>query len=179
MSGEYFAPRRLEWAMVKVKDFNETLLTACWVLCCLYTDVTFPASGNSYVNLYNGMPQASAPYNYQCCYDNYIVKNIFFNKYKTHSFYGLQFIELPKKVMPWVNKVLKDKNREYLIVNSKGKHFSAYLLSKTLTGLYGIGIDMLRSTYINDVVYGNEQYQRMEREARAMGNSVGLSRAFM
>jgi site-specific recombinase XerD len=136
MSGEYFPPRRLEWAMVKVKDFNEDT-------------------------------------------DNYIVKNkVHFNKYKTHSVYGKQVIELPKKVMPWVNKVLKDKNREYLIVNSKGKHFSASLLSKTLTGLYGIGIDMLRSTYINDVVYGNDAFKKMEASAKAMGNSVGSQQSF-
>jgi hypothetical protein len=136
MSGKYFAPRRLEWAMVKVKDYNEET-------------------------------------------DNYIAKNkVHFNRYKTHSVYGKQVIELPKKVMPWVNKVLKDKNREFLIVNSKGGHFSASLLSKTLTGLYGIGIDMLRSTYINDVVYGNDAFKKMEASAKAMGNSVGSQQNF-
>jgi hypothetical protein len=136
MSGEYFAPRRLEWAMFKVKDFDTEK-------------------------------------------DNYIVKNkVHFNKYKTHSVYGKQVIELPKKVMPWVNKVLKDKNREYLIVNSKGKHFSALLPSKTLTSLYGIGIDMLRSTYINDVVYGNDAFKKMEASALTMGNSVGAQQSF-
>jgi hypothetical protein len=135
MSGENFAPRRLEWAMVKVKDFDTET-------------------------------------------DNYIVKNkVHFNKYKTHSVYGKQVIELPKKVMPWVNKVLKDKNRQYLIVNSKGKHFSS-LLSKTLTGLYGIGIDMLRSTYINDVVYGNDAFKKVEASTLAMGNSVGAQQSF-
>jgi hypothetical protein len=111
--------------------------------------------------------------------DNYIVKNkVHFNKYKTHSVYGKQVIELPKKVMPWVNKVLKDKNREYLIVNSRFGHFSASLLSKTLTGLYGCGIDMLRSTYINDVVYGNDAFKKMEASALAMGNSVGSQQSF-
>jgi hypothetical protein len=80
--------------------------------------------------------------------------------------------------MPWVNKVFKNKNREFLIVNSKGKHFSAYLLSKTLTSLYGIGIDMLRSTYINDVVYGNDAFKKMEASALAMWNSVGAQQSF-
>jgi hypothetical protein len=79
--------------------------------------------------------------------------------------------------MPWVNKVLKDKNRQYLTVNSKGKHFSS-LLSKTLTGLYGIGIDMLRSTYINDVVYGNDAFKKVEASTLAMGNSVGAQQSF-
>jgi hypothetical protein len=81
-------------------------------------------------------------------------------------------------MVPWVNKVLKDKNREYLIVNSKGKHFSASLLRKTLTGLYGIGIDMLRSTYINDVVYGNDAFKKMKASALAIGNSVGAQQSF-
>jgi hypothetical protein len=61
-----------------------------------------------------------------------------------------------------------------LIVNSKGKHFSASLLSKTLTGLYGIGIDI----FINDVIYGNDAFKKMEASALTMGNSVGAQQIF-
>jgi hypothetical protein len=64
------------------------------------------------------------------------------------------------------------------MVNSKGKHFSASLLSKTLTSLYGIGIDTLRSTYINDVVYGNNALKKTEASTLAMGNSVEAQQSF-
>lgn len=136
MSGEYIAPRRLEWAFVKLKNYN--------------TDE-----------------------------DNYIHGNkAQFNIYKTKRIYGKQFINLPPEIMKWIKKLKQDKDREYVLLNNKNKPFSPSLLSKRLNELYGIGIDMIRSTYINDVVYKNEAYLKIVEASKNMGNSISAQQKY-
>lgn len=130
MSGVYLPPRRLEYATVKISDYDKEK-------------------------------------------DNYIIKNkITLNQYKTQKQYGVQVIELPKEVMLYVNKLVKENTSGYLFQTKKAKPFSPSLFSKRLTDLFGISADLLRSSYINHVLYKDEMLQKLEDGAKAMGNSV-------
>lgn len=135
MSGAVIPPRRLEWAFVKLRNYDST--------------------------------------------DNFLQKNtVFFNKYKTFKIYGTQSIEIPKELQIWVKRILKFKTREFLLLNDRGKPYTTSALSKKVSSLYGCSIDLLRSTYINDVVYKGDQYQKMQEAAKDMGNSVEAQQSF-
>ena len=130
MSGVYVPPRRLEYAMVKIKDFDKKT-------------------------------------------DNYLAKQkIYLNQYKTSAKYGQQIVELPKEIMPYINKAVKSNESEYLLQTKVGKAYTSSSLSKKLTALFGMGADLLRSSYINYNLYDDNLLQKLENTAEAMGNSV-------
>ena len=130
MSGVYLPPRRLEYALVKTKDFNKKT-------------------------------------------DNYIVKNkVHLNQYKTAAKYGEQIVELPKEIMPYINKAVKTNEAGFLLESKVGKAYTSSSLSKKLSSLFGVGADLLRSSYINHVLYDDNLLQKLEAGATAMGNSV-------
>ena len=111
--------------------------------------------------------------------DNYIVKNkVYLNQYKTAAKYGEQIVELPKAVQVYVNKAVKTNESGFLIQNKSGGGYSSSTLSKKLSSLFGIGADLLRSSYINHVLYDDNLLQRLEAGAEAMGNSVSAQRQY-
>ena len=130
MSGVYVPPRRLEYALVKTRDFNKKT-------------------------------------------DNYIVKQkIYLNQYKTVAKYGQQIVELPKEIMTYINKAVKTNESGFLLETKVGKAYTSSSLSKKLTALFGMGADLLRSSYINYNLYDDNLLQKLENTAEAMGNSV-------
>lgn len=136
MSGVYFPPRRLEYALVKTRDYNKET-------------------------------------------DNYIIKNkIYLNQYKTSAKYGMQSVIVPKEVMPFITKAVKENQSGYLLEAKGGKPYSSSSLSKKLTTLFGLGIDLIRSSYINHVIYEDGLYKKMEETAVAMGNSIESQQNF-
>ena len=136
MSGVYVPPRRLEYALVKTRDFDKKT-------------------------------------------DNFIVKNkVYLNQYKTASKYGQQIVELPKDVMTYVNKAVKSNESGYLLETKVGKAYTSSSLSKKLSSMFGMGADLLRSSYINHVLYDDNLLQKLEQGATAMGNSVASQKAF-
>jgi len=111
--------------------------------------------------------------------DNYIVKNkVYLNQYKTAAKYGEQIVELPKAVQVYVNKAVKTNESGFLIQNKSGGGYSSSTLSKKLSSLFGIGADLLRSSYINHVLYQDGLLQKLEDGAEAMGNSVSAQRQY-
>lgn len=105
--------------------------------------------------------------------DNYIIKNrIYLNKYKTAAKYGMQQLILPKEIMIYVNKALRENESGFLIESQSGAPYSSSTLSKKLKSMFGIGIDLLRSSYINHTLYEDGLYKKMQETAEAMGNSV-------
>lgn len=111
--------------------------------------------------------------------DNYIVKNkIYLNQYKTSAKYGLQTVIIPKEIMPYINKAVKENQSGYLLTAKGGKPYSSSSLSKKLTNLFGLGIDLIRSSYINHVLYEDGLYKKMEQTASAMGNSIESQQNF-
>ena len=111
--------------------------------------------------------------------DNYIVKNkVYLNQYKTAAKYGEQIVELPKAVQVYVNKAVKTNESGFLIQNKSGGGYSSSTLSKKLSSLFGIGADLLRSSYINHILYDDNLLQRLEAGAEAMGNSVSAQRQY-
>ena len=129
MSGVYLPPRRLEYSLVKIKDFDKKT-------------------------------------------DNFIVKNkIYLNQYKTVAKYGQQIVELPKEIMPYINKAVKT-NESFLLQTKLEKPYTSSSLSKKLSALFGMGADLLRSSYINYNLYDDNLLQKLESTAEAMGNSV-------
>jgi hypothetical protein len=136
MSGVYFPPRRLEYALVKTRDYNKET-------------------------------------------DNYIIKNkIYLNQYKTSAKYGMQTVIIPKEIMPFITKAGKENASGYLLEAKGGKPYSSSSLSKKLTALFGLGIDLIRSSYINHVIYEDGLYKKMEETAEAMGNSIESQQNF-
>jgi hypothetical protein len=136
MSGVYLPPRRLEYAMVKTRDYDREK-------------------------------------------DNYIVKNkIYMNQYKTSAKYGMQTVIVPKEIMPFITKAVKENQSGYLLESKGGKPYSSSSLSKKLTTLFGLGIDLIRSSYINNVIYEDGLYKKMEQTATAMGNSIESQQNF-
>jgi len=111
--------------------------------------------------------------------DNYIVKNkIYLNQYKTSAKYGLQTVIIPKEIMPYINKAVKENQSGYMLTAKGGKPYSSSSLSKKLTNLFGLGIDLIRSSYINHVLYEDGLYKKMEQTASAMGNSIESQQNF-
>lgn len=111
--------------------------------------------------------------------DNYVKDNkVHFNRYKTSRKYGEQIVELPKELIIWLKRIMKFKDRDYLLLNDSGRPYTQPMLSKKLTSMFGCSVDMLRSTYVNDVVYKDEAYQKMEKAAKDMGNSVEAQQGF-
>jgi len=136
MSGVYFPPRRLEYALVKTRDYDREK-------------------------------------------DNYIVKNkIYLNQYKTSAKYGMQSVIVPKEIMPYITKAVKENQSGYLLEAKGGNPYSSSSLSKKLTTLFGLGIDLIRSSYINHVIYEDGLYKKMEETAEAMGNSIASQQGF-
>lgn len=136
MSGVYFPPRRLEYALVKTRDYNKET-------------------------------------------DNYIIKNkIYMNQYKTSAKYGMQSVIVPKEIMPYITKAVKENASGYLLEAKGGKPYSSSSLSKKLTTLFGLGIDLIRSSYINHVIYEDGLFKKMEATAEAMGNSIESQQNF-
>lgn len=111
--------------------------------------------------------------------DNYIVKNkIYLNQYKTSAKYGLQVVTIPKEIMPYITKAVKENQSGYLLEAKGGSSYSSSSLSKKLTNLFGLGIDLIRSSYINHVLYEDGLYKKMEQTASAMGNSIESQQNF-
>ena len=111
--------------------------------------------------------------------DNFIVKNkVHLNQYKTVAKYGQQIVELPKEVMPYINKAVKTNESGYLLQTKGGKAYTSSSLSKKLSSMFGVGADLLRSSYINHVLYDDNLLQKLEAGATAMGNSVASQKAF-
>jgi hypothetical protein len=136
MSGVYFPPRRLEYALVKTRDFDKEK-------------------------------------------DNYIIKNkIYLNQYKTSAKYGMQTVIIPKEIMPFITKAGKENQSGYLLEAKGGKPYSSSSLSKKLTAVFGLGIDLIRSSYINHVIYEDGLFKKMEKTAEAMGNSIESQQNF-
>ena len=136
MSGVYLPPRRLEYALVKTKDFNKKT-------------------------------------------DNYIVKNkVHLNQYKTAAKYGEQIVELPKEIMPYINKAVKSNQSGFLLETKAEKPYTSSSLSKKLTALFGVGADLLRSSYINYNLYDDNLLKKLESTAEAMGNSVASQKKY-
>lgn len=105
--------------------------------------------------------------------DNFIVKNkVYLNNYKTFAKYGQQIVELPKEVMVYINKAVKTNDSGFLIQNKSGGGYSSSTLSKKLSSMFGMGADLLRSSYINHVVYDDNLLQKLENTAKSMGNSM-------
>ena len=136
MSGVYLPPRRLEYALVKTRDFDKKT-------------------------------------------DNYIVKNkIYLNQYKTVAKYKQQIVELPKEVMVFINKAVKTNGSGYLLQTKLEKPYTSSSLSKKLSALFGMGADLLRSSYINYTLYDDNLLQKLEAGAEAMGSSVTAQKKF-
>ena len=110
--------------------------------------------------------------------DNYIVKNkIYLNQYKTVAKYGQQIVELPKEVMVFINKAVKT-NESFLLQTKLEKPYTSSSLSKKLSSMFGMGADLLRSSYINYNLYDDNLLQKLESTAEAMGSSVTAQKKF-
>lgn len=117
--------------------------------------------------------------NYNTNEDNYVKGNYFyFNKYKTSKLYGTQKVEINKELMPLINKLKKEKLSDYLLLNVNGEKFTSSSLNKRLQILFGMGVDMLRSIYLSDHVYGNDLLKKLEDNAEKMGHSIGAQMAY-
>lgn len=111
--------------------------------------------------------------------DNFIVKNkIYLNQYKTAGKYGLQTVMIPKEILPYITKAMRENQSGYLLEAKGGNPYSSSSLSKKLTNMFGIGVDLLRSSYINHVVYEDGLYKKMQEQATAMGNSIESQQNF-
>tara|TARA_R110000782_G_scaffold50297_1_gene109142 strand:- start:240 stop:1097 length:858 start_codon:yes stop_codon:yes gene_type:complete len=105
--------------------------------------------------------------------DNYILKDkIYLNNYKTSKKYGQQIIEIPKKILLFYKKAIDTNISGYLLQTKNKKAYSASSYSKKLHQMFGMGADLLRSSYINDVLYKDGLYEKFEQQATQMGNSI-------
>ena len=114
--------------------------------------------------------------------DNYIdfkKKQFVFNKYKTFKSHGKQMVPINVELMKILRTWLKINESEYMLVKPNGKAFSPSELSKELNNIFGSGIDILRSVYVNKV-YGDAlpQMKKLEAVANAMGHTVNSAMTF-
>lgn len=117
--------------------------------------------------------------------DNYVKGNYFyFNVYKTASIVKkntgttTQKVEIPKELRPLINKIKKDNLSDYLLLNAKGEKFTSSSLNKRLTVLFGFGVDMLRSIFLTEHIYGNDLLKKLEENAEKMGHSIDAQMTF-
>lgn len=104
--------------------------------------------------------------------DNYIEKNEFvFNTYKTAKKYGEQKVEIPKELRMIIAKWVKQNESDYLLTN-KGKPFSSSTLSKRLSSIFGVSVDMLRSIYLSNLYKDVPLIKQMDKTATEMGHSA-------
>lgn len=105
--------------------------------------------------------------------DNYILKDkVYLNNYKTSKKYGQQIIEIPKKILLFYKKAIDTNISGYLLQTKKKIAYSSSSYSKKLHEMFGMGADLLRSSYINDVLYKDGLYEKFEQQATQMGNSI-------
>jgi len=117
--------------------------------------------------------------------DNYIKGNYFyFNIYKTaknvkkNTGTSTQKVEVPKELRPLIAKLKKENLSDYMMLNVKGEKFTSSSLNKRLSILFGFGVDMLRSIFLTDHVYGNNLLQKLEENAEKMGHSINAQMEF-
>lgn len=114
--------------------------------------------------------------------DNYVdfkKKQFVFNIYKTVKTHGRQIVQINPELLKVLKAWLKINDNDYLLVKPNGKNFSPSELSKELNNIFGCGIDVLRSVYVNGV-YGDAlpQMKKLEAVANAMGHSVNSAMTF-
>ena len=114
--------------------------------------------------------------------DNYIdfkKKQFVFNIYKTAKTHGRQFVPIDASLMKVLKAWLKINENDYMLIKQNGKPYTPSDLSKELLEIFGAGIDILRSVYVNKV-YGDAlpKLQQLENIATQMGHSVNSAMTF-
>lgn len=117
--------------------------------------------------------------------DNYVKGNYFyFNVYKTAKIVkkntgtATQKIEIAKELRPLINKLRKEALSDFMLLNVKGEKFTTASLNKRLTTIFGFGVDMLRSIYLTDYIYGDNLLKKLEDTATKMSHSVNAQMEF-
>jgi hypothetical protein len=94
------------------------------------------------------------------------------NRHKTSKTSSAPHIlPVPRELSQLVLKAKED-GREFLFLNEKGEKFTSASLHHRLMGIYGFGVDMLRSVFLSDMHKGTPKLRKMEKVAKLMGNSV-------
>jgi hypothetical protein len=110
--------------------------------------------------------------------DNYIdlKKGVFvLNQYKTAKLYGREEIEYGKVFGGHLKKVLKLIPDQTYLLESKGKQFTASLITTRLNKLFGknVSTSMLRHIWVSEKYKDMPSIKELKENAEAMSHSVG------
>jgi hypothetical protein len=114
--------------------------------------------------------------------DNYIdfkKKQFVFNIYKTFKTHGRQTVPIDAPLLKILRAWFKINDSDYMLIKPNGKVFSPSELSKELTQMFGCGVDILRSLYVNKV-YGDAlpKMAQLQDVANQMGHSINSAMTF-
>ena len=114
--------------------------------------------------------------------DNYYKANKFyFNKYKTVKTYGLQVLEVPKKLNNILKKWIKTNTNDYMIYSSNGHKISCPQITRILNKVFEkkISTSMLRHIYFTNIYKDVPRLSKMENLADEMGHSVNTAMEYI
>jgi len=147
---------------------QKTMLTN-WLLVALTSGIYFPPRRSewTFIKLKDYNPET----------DNYIdmKKGVFvLNRYKTAKEYGREEVTYGKPFGTMLKKAITQLNGQTFLLETKGKPFSAPLITMRLNKLFGknVSTSMLRHIWTSDKYKDMPSLKELTANAEAMGHSV-------
>jgi hypothetical protein len=113
--------------------------------------------------------------------DNYYLKgNLFFNKYKTAKFTGLQAEKCPKALESLLTKWIKFQEGDLMFTDYYGKEFSSSQMTKTLNSIFkpkNISVNQLRHIFITEKCA--PLIKKLEETASSMAHTTNMQKLYV
>ena len=115
--------------------------------------------------------------NYNKLIDNCVLqKQFLFNQFKTAKYTKPEdrFIDIPLELKKYIKKWKKINSSDFFLIKKNGEKFSSSALTKSLNKIYGphIGIDVLRSVYLQQSKNVIDALDALKETTKNMGTSV-------
>jgi hypothetical protein len=156
-----------------------------YALLCIYTDIQ-PRRNQDYLEMYV-VKKLGKDYPTDKNYYDMATQRFIFNKYKTAKKYKEQVEAVPEALQAALKSYIahhplaKAKNKEFkLLVKADGSPLNTVnSITRILNKIFGkkVGSSMLRHIYLSNK-YGDVT-QEMEKDAAAMGHSVGVQKEYI
>lgn len=105
-------------------------------------------------------------------------KRFIFNQFKTRGHKGQQAVEVPKELLPLINKRVKS-GQTHLLVNEEGLPYTQSALSKKIKRMFqGNTQDVLRSIFLSHLYKDVPAVSFLQDTADRMGHSVDSALSF-
>jgi len=113
--------------------------------------------------------------------ENYYLKgNLFFNKYKTAKFSGLQVEKCPKTLESLLGKWIKFQEGDYMFSDFDKKEFSSSQMTKTFNSIFkpkNISVNQLRHIFITEKC--QPLIKKLEETATSMGHTTNQQKLYV